>query len=73
MTAHMRRLRAELREAWNDRPSRCCLVLGSIFLWLTATLLEPAFLVSALAAGTVLWTRRGRRAAAAPDDIDDWF
>jgi hypothetical protein len=69
----MRRLREEVGEAWNDRPSRCCLILGSIFLWLTATLLEPAFLVSALAAASGLWTRRGHRAAAVPDDVDDWF
>jgi hypothetical protein len=72
-TAYMRRLREEVGEAWNDRPSRCCLILGSIFLWLTATLLEPAFLVSALAAASGLWTRRGHRAAAVPDDVDDWF
>jgi len=68
-----RRLREALGEAWSDRPSRWCLILGSIFLWLTATLLEPAFLVSALAAATVLWTRRGHRANAVPDDVDDWF
>jgi hypothetical protein len=72
-TAYMRRLREALGGAWNDRPSRCCLILGSTFLWLTATLLEPAFLVSALAAATVLWTRRGHRADAVPDDVDDWF
>ncbi len=72
-TGHWRRLREELGEVWDDRLSRCCLILGSVFLWLSVTLLEPAFLVSLLSAAAVLWARRGRRAAVAPDVVDDWF
>ena len=68
-----RRLREELGAAWGDRLSQWCLILGPIFLWLALTLAEPAFLVPFLAAAAALWSRRGRRAALAPDGVDDWF
>jgi hypothetical protein len=67
------RLRDELHAVWEDRPSRWCAIMGPIFLWLSVTLVEPAFLVPFLAAATNLWFRHGHRAAAAPDGVDDWF
>jgi hypothetical protein len=68
-----RRLREELGAAWGDRLSQWCLILGPVFLWLALTLSEPAYLVPFLAAAAALWSRRGRRAAVAPDGVDDWF
>jgi hypothetical protein len=67
------RLREEIHAVWEDRPSRWCAILGPIFLWLSVTLVEPAFLLPVLAAGMNLWLRHGRRAAVAPDGVDDWF
>jgi hypothetical protein len=67
------RLREEIHAVWEDRPSRWCAILGPIFLWLSVTLVEPAFLLPVLAAGMNLWLRHGRRAALTPDGVDDWF
>jgi hypothetical protein len=66
-------LRQEVRTAWADRVSRSCLVLAAVSLWLTLTLLEPAFLVLFVAAAASVWSRRGRIPAPASPGLDDSF
>ena len=72
-TGNKLRLRGQLLAVWTDMPSRICLILGVICLWLTVTLLEPSFLAPLLAAAAALWARRGHREAPAADGVDDWF
>lgn len=72
-TGNRLRLRDQLLAVWGDKLSRCCLILGVVCLWLTLTLLEPAFLAPLLAAAAALWSRRGHREPPAADGVDDWF
>lgn len=72
-TARLRSLRERFLPLWGDKPTRCCLIFGAVCLWLTLTLLEPAFLVPLLASIAGVWTRRGHRALPATDTVDDWF
>jgi len=65
-------LLAATRSAWGDLPSRCCLVIGGVTLWLALALAEPAFLVMLLAPASGLWLRRNHRTAPTTDP-DDWF
>jgi hypothetical protein len=58
---------------WVDRVSRCCLLLGLVSLWLTLTLLEPAFLVLFAASAASLWSRRGHCPAPANTGLDEPF
>jgi len=58
--------------AWEDLPSRCCLVIAGATLWLALALAEPAFLVMLAAPLSGLWLRRDHRAAPTTDP-DDWF
>jgi hypothetical protein len=66
-------VRAHFLAFWGDKLSRWCLLFGAVCLWLTLTLLEPAFLAPFLASLAGLWTRRAHRAAPATDAVDDWF
>ena len=67
------RLHGQLVAVWTDMPSRICLILGVVCLWLTVTLLEPSFLAPFIAAAAALWSRRGHRESPAANGVDDWF
>lgn len=68
------RLRESFAEIWADLPSRWYAVAGIASLWLTVSLVEPAFLALGLGAAAGIWLRRGPRAAAAAEVVDDeWF
>jgi hypothetical protein len=69
----MVRLREDFLALWDDRPSRWCLILGAVYLWLALTLLEPTFLAPLLASAAAIWSRRGHRAATTTEGVDDWF
>jgi hypothetical protein len=66
-------LRERFHALWGDKLTRWCLVFGAVCLWLTLTLLEPAFLAPFLASIAGIWTRRGHHAPPATDAVDDWF
>jgi hypothetical protein len=72
-TGRLLALRERFLAVWGDKLSRWCLVFGAVCLWLTLTLLEPAFLAPFLASIAGVWTRRGHRAPPATDTVDDWF
>jgi hypothetical protein len=66
-------VRAHFLALWGDKLSRWCLIFGAVCLWLTLTLLEPAFLAPFLASVAGLWTRRAHHSMPAIDAVDDWF
>jgi hypothetical protein len=72
-TGRLLSLRERFLALWGDKLSRWCLVFGAVCLWLTLTLLEPAFLAPFLASIAGIWTRRGHRVPPATDVVDDWF
>jgi hypothetical protein len=60
------------RAAWDDKASRCCLIVAAVALWLTVGLADPVFLAALGVALAGLWMLRDRRRAPAPDP-DDWL
>jgi hypothetical protein len=58
-------------QVWHDRVGRICVVLTVAFLWLTAALVEPAFLLLLFAAAAGLWYRL--RHLPVEEPVDDWF
>jgi hypothetical protein len=58
-------------QVWHDRVGRVCVILTVAFLWLTAALVEPAFLLLLLAAVGGLWYRL--RHLPVEEPVDDWF
>jgi chromate transport protein ChrA len=58
-------------QVWHDRVGRVCVVLTVAFLWLTAALVEPAFLLLLAAAAGGLWYRL--RHLPVEEPVDDWF
>jgi hypothetical protein len=59
-------------QIWRDRVGRVCVVLTIGFLWLTAALVEPAFLLLLVAAVGGLWYRL-RHLPVEEEIADDWF
>jgi hypothetical protein len=66
-----RRIAAITQLAWDDRPSRCCLIAAAASLWLAVALADPIFLITLLTAISGLWVLRGRRTPTT--DPDDWL
>jgi len=58
-------------QVWHDRVARVCVILTIAFLWLTAALVEPAFLALLVAAAGGLWYRL--RHLPVEEPVDDWF
>jgi chromate transport protein ChrA len=58
-------------QVWRDRFARVCVILTIAFLWLTAALVEPAFLLLLVAAAGGLWYRL--RHLPVEEPVDDWF
>jgi hypothetical protein len=58
-------------QVWHDRVGRVCVILTVAFLWLTAALVEPAFLLLLFAAVAGLWYRL--RHLPVEEPVDDWF
>lgn len=67
-------IRANVRAAWDDRLSRCCLILSGASLWFSVGLADPHFLVPLLVLVPALWWRQRDREAPAPGvDNEDWL
>jgi hypothetical protein len=67
-------IRANARPTWDDRLSRCCLVLSGAALWFSLGLANPRFLAPLLVFVPALWWRQRNREAPAPDaDNEDWL
>jgi hypothetical protein len=58
-------------QVWHDRVGRVCVVLMLVFLWLSAALMEPAFVLLLFAASAGLWYRI--RHLPVEEPVDDWF
>jgi hypothetical protein len=58
-------------QIWHDRVGRVCVISTVAFLWLTAALVEPAFLLLLIAAVAGLWYRL--RHLPVEEPVDDWF
>ena len=56
---------------WRDRVGRVCVVLTIAFLWLTAALVDPVFLLLLVVAAGGLWYRV--RHLPVEEPVDDWF
>jgi hypothetical protein len=68
-----RSIRAQVRAAWDDRLSRCCLIASGISLWFSAGLADPQFLLPLLGFGPALWWRQRDRASAPEAEAEDWL
>lgn len=66
-----RRAEAIVRSSWDDTASRALLAGAAFSLWCMVAMLEPVFLVFALAMLSALWMRQRQRLAIEPDD--DYF
>ena len=66
----VRKAAALAREAWDDRVSRPCLVIGLISAWLTVTLVDASFLALLCAS---FWLVRWRHLNRPPIDLEDYF
>jgi hypothetical protein len=64
----LRMLAALAREAWDDRLSRPCLILGVISVWLMVTLVDASFLPLLVASAWLLRWRHQRRPIVEFDD-----
>jgi hypothetical protein len=71
--ASHRSVRAKVRAAWDDRPSRCCLIASGVSLWFSAGLADPQFLLPLLGFGPALWWRQRDGAPAPEADAEDWL
>jgi len=56
---------------WHDRVGRLCAIAAVACLWLSAALVEPAFLLLLAAAAVGLWYRV--RHLPVEEPVDDWF
>jgi hypothetical protein len=67
-------VRAYARAAWDDRVSRCCLVLTGATLWFALGLADPRVLAPLLVLVPTLWWRERNREEPTPDsEIEDWL
>jgi hypothetical protein len=67
-------IRTNVRTAWDDRLSRCCLIGSGASLWFSVGLADPQFLVPLLVFLPALWWRERNREAPVPDvDNEDWL
>lgn len=71
--APRRSVRARARAAWDDLPSRCCLIASGVSLWFSAGLADPRFLLPLLGFAPVLWWRQRDGAAEPEADAEDWL
>jgi hypothetical protein len=62
---------ATIELTWDNRASRCCLIIAAASLWLAVALTEPIFLITLLASIAGLWTLR--RHQTPTTDPDDWL
>jgi hypothetical protein len=63
-----------VRTAWDDWPSRICLVLSGASLWFTLGLADPSVLAPLLVCVPILWWRRRNREALPPEtETEDWL
>jgi len=63
-----------VRVAWADRLSRCCLVLSGASLWFALGLADPKILAPLLVFVPTLWWRRRNQEVPAPEsETEDWL
>lgn len=66
------RIRDIARFAWDDRPSRACVIAAAVSFWLTITLGSGIFVVTFLVAVSGVWFLHHQRPTRAADP-DDWI